>query len=67
MNVVILLTVALVGIFYPKAGTLMAILSSLFCFFIIYTIPTIAHIKSILISQNESPSKVPPGEYNQYL
>lgn len=50
MNVIILLTVAIVGIFYPKAGTLMAILSSIFCFFIIYTIPTVAHIKSILMN-----------------
>eukprot|EP00347_Sterkiella_histriomuscorum_P014790 403359515 len=52
MNVLILFSVAMVGIFYPKAGTLMAILSSIFCFFIIYTIPTICHIKQIFIDEH---------------
>ena len=47
MSAFIIAFTTLVAILYPKAGSLVAILSSAFCFFIVYCIPPITHMTQL--------------------
>jgi hypothetical protein len=46
-GMVMLFMIASIAVFYPKAGTLVASLSAVVGFFVIYLIPCVAHLKDV--------------------